>query len=74
MPKKTPTVKAMPVGHVRDEAVEQAAKISAEYKKKEPGVKKGEVAPASTLRERILSLSLFPNLYNKKMVMRYGTD
>ena len=74
MPKITPTIKAEPVGHVRNEAVENAAKIQAEYKKKEATVKKGQVAPTQSLRERILSMSLFPNVYNKSYIMRYGVD
>lgn len=74
MPKKTPTIKALPVGQERNEAEEQAARIASEYKKKEAPVKKSQVAPVQTLRERILSMSLFPNIYNKASVMRYGID
>jgi hypothetical protein len=52
----------------------QAAKIKAESQVKEAGTPKGTVAPATSLRERILSLSLFPNPYNKSMVSRYEKD
>lgn len=72
MPKITPTIKADPVGSLRDEAAEQAARIQSQYKMKEPPVKKGQVAPVQTMRERILSLSLFPNTFNRSNVMRYS--
>jgi hypothetical protein len=52
----------------------QAAKIKAESQVKEAPPPKGTVAPTTSLRERILSLSLFPNPYNKKMVSRYEKD
>ena len=52
----------------------QAVKIQAESKLKKAKVPKGNVAPATTLRERILSISLFPNPYNKANVYRYGLD
>ncbi len=43
------------------------AKIRAEYLKKDPGSSNpGEmVGPADKMRMRILSLSLFPNIFNK---------
>ena len=52
----------------------QAAKIQAESHLREPKTPKGTVAPAHTLRQRILSLSLFPNPYNRQMVARYEKD
>ena len=52
----------------------QAAKIQAEHKVKEAKAPKGTVAPATTLRQRILSLSLFPNPYNRQMVAKYEKD
>jgi hypothetical protein len=57
-----------------DPAEVQAAKIQAEHKVKEAPPPKGTVAPATSLREKILSLSLFPNPYNKQMVSRYEKD
>ena len=58
----------------QDTAEVQATKIQAEHKVKKAKVPKGSVAPATTLRERILSISLFPNPYNKASVYRYGLD
>jgi hypothetical protein len=52
----------------------QAVKIQAESKVKQAKTPKGTVAPATSLRERILSISLFPNPYNKSNVYRYGID
>lgn len=56
----------------RDEAETQSAKIKAEYEVKEAKLKKGTTAPTLTLRQKILSLSLFPNPYNRKMILKYG--
>jgi len=45
------------------------------YRAKEPEPDTSNVGPATALRMRILSASLFPNLYNKKMVMtNYGSE
>lgn len=52
----------------------QAAKIAAEHKVKPAPAPKGTVAPATTLRQRILSISLFPNPYNREMVAKYEKD
>jgi hypothetical protein len=49
----------------RDPAEAQAARISAVNKVKQAAVPKGQVAPVASLRERILAVSLFPNLYNR---------
>ena len=48
------------------------AKIRAEYLKEDPSPSHpGEmVGPADKLRMRILSVSLFPNLFNKKFLER----
>ena len=57
----------------RDEMKAQAAKISAEFhdrtEKKAP---RESVGKRDTLRERILSISLFPNTHNKNFVMKYS--
>lgn len=50
----------------RTEAEEQAAKISAIYKDKQVMPRKPMVGNATTMRERILCMSLFPNIYNKQ--------
>ena len=53
----------------------QAYKIQAERtqnKRKTPG--REATAPETTLRQRILSLSLFPNPYNRGMMLKYGVD
>lgn len=50
----------------------RTAKMRAEYLRPEPKhAKEGEmVGPADRLRMSILSLSLFPNLYNKRFLDR----
>ena len=53
----------------RDEAEERRAKISAEYKRKDPKPKEPNVAPYETMRERILKLSLFPNVFNRRSLL-----
>lgn len=57
-----------------DQQEVQAAKIRAE--KDVPKAKKptGTVAPSASLRQRILSISLFPNPYNRDMVAKYEKD
>ena len=47
----------------------RAARISAEFRDR-PAKVKDYIAPANTLREHILRLSLFPNIYNRKTVLR----
>lgn len=49
----------------RSEQEEQAAKIRAIYEDKKSLPKKPMVGNATTMRERILACSLFPNIYNK---------
>jgi hypothetical protein len=49
----------------RDPAEAQAARISGLNRVKQAPVPKGQVAPVASLRERILAMSLFPNLYNR---------
>lgn len=44
---------------------EQVARISAEYKAKPNKPRKPLVGEATSMRERILALSLFPNVINK---------
>ena len=39
-----------------------------EYMKRDHPVRSDNVGEATALRKRILSISLFPNLYNKEMV------
>ena len=50
------------------------AKIKAEYRKKDPKPTNPghQIGDASEMRKRILSMSLFPNVFNKDMVMRYN--
>lgn len=54
----------------RTEKVEQAAKIQGMSRVKQAHVPRGNVAPMETLRERILAVSLFPNLFNREAVMK----
>ena len=54
----------------RTEKVEQAAKIQGMSRVTQAPVPRGNVAPFSTLRERILAVSLFPNLFNRSAVMK----
>lgn len=53
----------------RDEREEQAARISGRHRIKERPVPAGCVAPAATLRRRIMALSMFPNIHNQEMIM-----
>lgn len=55
-----------------DPAEVQAAKIQAVFLNKQEAVKPGTISKAATLRQRILSVSLFPNVHNKKFITRYG--
>jgi|688.fasta_scaffold07436_23 hypothetical protein len=72
--RRTPTV--IPVTsspYERDIIKEQAARISAVYHDKtEKKAPKATVGKRDSLRERILSMSLFPNLYNKKFVQSHS--
>lgn len=54
----------------RTEAEEQAAKIRAVYLDKKSRPKKTPVGPATTMRERILACSLFPNVYNQHYLQK----
>jgi hypothetical protein len=57
----------------RDVYQAQAARISAMYHDKtEKKAPKAFVGEDDSLRARILSVSLFPNIYNKKFVMKYS--
>ena len=57
----------------RDLYLAEAARIKAVYlDKTEAKAPKANVGERNSLREKILSLSLFPNTHNKKMVMRYS--
>lgn len=49
-----------------DEYHVEAAKIRDMYLEKPAKMKKGNVGPCPSLRERILSMSLFPNIYNAR--------
>ena len=44
---------------------ERTARIAAEYKAKSNKPRKPLVGEATSMRERILALSLFPNVFNK---------
>ena len=52
----------------RDEFEERAAKISAEHKRKDAKPVEPSVGPVESMREKILRLSLFPNIYNSRMI------
>ena len=54
----------------RSEQEEQVAKIRAIHLDKKPEPKGSLVGNATTMRERILALSLFPNIYNKHYLER----
>ena len=54
----------------RTEAVEQAAKIQGMNRVKQAPVPRGSVARTTTLREKILAASLFPNIYNREAVYK----
>ena len=54
----------------RTEKVEQAARIQGMSRVTQAPVPSGNVAPVNTLRERILAVSLFPNLFNRSAVMK----
>lgn len=58
-----------------DPQEERTAKIRAEYRRKDPGpTHPGEmVGPADKMRMKILSLSLFPNIFNKAFLDRQMT-
>ena len=45
------------------------ARISAEFRER-PAKVHDQVGPARSMREHILQLSLFPNLHNKKMILK----
>ena len=52
----------------RDECLAQAARIKAMYEDKtEQRAMRPTVGPRDTMRERILKISLFPNIYNGNM-------
>ena len=53
-----------------DEYAAEAAKIRDVYLDKPYKMKPGNVAKVHTLRERILCMSLFPNVFNRKFVER----
>lgn len=54
----------------RTERVEQAARIQGMNRVKQAAVPSGNVAAVNTLRERILAVSLFPNLFNREGVFK----
>ena len=56
----------------RSEHEEQAAKISADYLVKRPEPISTLEGKTTTMRERILALSLFPNIYNKHYLETHG--
>ena len=53
-------------------AEEQAFKIKSQYKMKPPKPEATEVGKLPSFREKILALSLFPNLYNKNFILKNG--
>lgn len=70
--------KVLPVAkqeYERDELERSASQMKAEFNlPPPPKPSKAQVAPATTLRQRILSISLFPNTHNRQMLLKYGTD
>jgi hypothetical protein len=52
----------------------QSAKIQAVYLDKPNEAIRSvyNVGPCHTLRQKILGLSLFPNIYNRSMIVRHG--
>lgn len=59
----------------RDLYLAQAARIQAVYlDKTEAKAPKANVGKRDTLRNKILSISLFPNTHNKKFVDRYSDE
>ena len=54
----------------RTERVEQAARIQGMNRVKQAPVPSGNVAAVNTLRQRILAVSLFPNLFNREGVFK----
>jgi len=71
MAKRTPVI-PITLTDVRemDEYHAEAAKIKDMYLDKPYKPKPGSMGPVKSLREHILSMSLFPNVYNKKFVER----
>lgn len=56
----------------RSEQEEQVAKIRAIYQDRKPKMAKStQVGPAQSLRERILAMSLFPNIYNQAFLSQH---
>jgi hypothetical protein len=53
----------------RNEVDERSAAIASEYNKKKPTPEKSFVGPAKSLREHVLRLSLFPNIYNRSTLL-----
>ena len=49
----------------------QSAKIKGEYITERMEIAPAQVEPAQSLRARILSLSLFPNIYDKNYLMKH---
>jgi len=53
----------------RNEVDERSAAIASEYNKKKPAPEKPFVGQAKSLREHVLRLSLFPNIYNRSTLL-----
>lgn len=76
--KKTSVIPVKKTDLDRDEAEAQSARIKAVFVEGEAGMnpkcqQKGTVAPTDSLRKRILSLSLFPNPYNREYIKKYSS-
>jgi hypothetical protein len=50
----------------------QAARIASVYRERKTLSHPGGYGEANALREQILKLSLFPNIYNKSELLRHG--
>ena len=69
--KKTPVI-PIKLTDIReeDEYITEANRIKDMYLDKAPSMKLGDVAPAISLREKILAMSLFPSVYRPEPTHR----
>jgi hypothetical protein len=55
-----------------DQREAQASRIASVYRERKTLPHPGGYGETNALREQILKLSLFPNLYNKSELLRHG--
>lgn len=60
------------IKNIMSPAEEQAFQIKSQHKIKPPMPEKPLIGRLPSFREKILALSLFPNLYNKKFIEQHG--